>query len=237
MTTFTLGIYCPIFANDGDKDLYNNPRYEGIVIEFSYSIDATTAYFENTTENPNILLEWDMGDGTVVFEKNEFEHNFSELGHFLVCLYFKDAETNQYLTKKCQYIEIGADDLCDLTWEPVCGCDNRTYMNPCYAENYHGVYLWSYGKCPDNPDPVLVPEYTYNINERTVELFNSSVGTYDKFTWDFGDGTFSEKRNPIHTYMQDGDYEICLTIKNSHTKEKERVCEKVLLNVTEGVGE
>ena len=34
--------------------------------------------------------------------------------------------------------------------------------------------------------------------------------------WDFGDGNTSEERHPIHSFSQDGIYEICLTVSNAH---------------------
>ncbi len=34
--------------------------------------------------------------------------------------------------------------------------------------------------------------------------------------WDFGDGTYLEAQNPVHTYQQDGVYEACLTVANEY---------------------
>ncbi len=45
---------------------------------------------------------------------------------------------------------------CLAVWEPVCGCDNMTYSNSCYAENA-GVIFYSPGECEQVFDPgVLV---------------------------------------------------------------------------------
>ncbi len=40
---------------------------------------------------------------------------------------------------------------CGLDYEPVCGCDNKTYWNPCYAEYHNGITDWTEGpcSCPD----------------------------------------------------------------------------------------
>ncbi len=40
-----------------------------------------------------------------------------------------------------------------------------------------------------------------------------------KWTWDFGDGTYSEEQNPAHTYSAPGTYLIKLTVQNSTTCE------------------
>jgi len=35
------------------------------------------------------------------------------------------------------------------------------------------------------------------------------------WTWSFGDGDSSTNQNPTHTYIADGEYEVCLTAANS----------------------
>src|SRR5688572_277227 len=36
-----------------------------------------------------------------------------------------------------------------------------------------------------------------------------------EWTWDFGDGSTSTLRNPVHTYALPGDYDVSLTVKSS----------------------
>jgi hypothetical protein len=43
--------------------------------------------------------------------------------------------------------KVNADKMCTLQFEPVCGCDNKTYSNACYAEKA-GVTAFSKGACP-----------------------------------------------------------------------------------------
>lgn len=38
------------------------------------------------------------------------------------------------------------DMVCIEVYEPVCGCDNNTYSNSCYAERA-GITSWADGEC------------------------------------------------------------------------------------------
>jgi len=49
---------------------------------------------------------------------------------------------------------------------------------------------------------------------------NLSAYEPTQWAWDFGDGGMSQDTSPVHTYLQDGTYEVCLTVSNdngSHT--------------------
>ena len=48
-------------------------------------------------------------------------------------------------------------------------------------------------------------EWTYTIvpDTRTVCFQDKTYGPVSSWRWDFGDGTYSEEQNPIHTYQQD----------------------------------
>ena len=44
---------------------------------------------------------------------------------------------------------------------------------------------------------------------------DQSLGYPDSWFWDFGDGTISHERNPVHVYTDAGIYEVCLNTWNS----------------------
>ncbi|MDO7849503.1 Kazal-type serine protease inhibitor domain-containing protein [Hymenobacter sp. M29] len=44
--------------------------------------------------------------------------------------------------------KVKPDGICTMQYEPVCGCDGKTYSNPCVAGNA-GVRSFTKGPCPE----------------------------------------------------------------------------------------
>ena len=55
--------------------------------------------------------------------------------------------------------------------------------------------------------------FTYTVDGATVTFTNTSTNA-TSYSWDFGDGNLSTLTNPIHTYMDDGFYNVVLTAFN-----------------------
>ncbi|MCB1051682.1 MAG: PKD domain-containing protein [Acidobacteria bacterium] len=72
---------------------------------------------------------------------------------------------------------------------------------------------------PNNQAPVAA--FTYTIQSKMVTFSDQSSdpdGTVSAWTWDFGDGSSSNERNPVHTYQSRSMYNVTLRIldnKNS----------------------
>ncbi len=60
----------------------------------------------------------------------------------------------------------------------------------------------------------ILPSFDISLVGKTITLTNYTVGT-DQFIWNFGDGTVSNDKNPIHTYAYSGDYNITLLINKA----------------------
>ena len=43
-------------------------------------------------------------------------------------------------------LESDPNAVCIEIYQPVCGCDNQTYSNSCYAESA-GITSWTAGEC------------------------------------------------------------------------------------------
>ena len=42
--------------------------------------------------------------------------------------------------------KIKTDYICFEIYQPICGCDKKTYSNSCYAE-VNGLKIWTEGEC------------------------------------------------------------------------------------------
>ena len=61
--------------------------------------------------------------------------------------------------------------------------------------------------------PDAIPDFSYSNDELTFFFDNLSLYS-DSYLWDFGDGNTSTEVDPIHTYDEDGIYDVILTATN-----------------------
>ena len=71
------------------------------------------------------------------------------------------------------------------------------------------------------PQPVI--EFTasprsgcFPLPVQFTDQSNTPSGTISQWQWDFGDGTFGNTQNPVHTYTAGGNYNVSLVVTNSH---------------------
>jgi PKD repeat protein len=48
-----------------------------------------------------------------------------------------------------------------------------------------------------------------------VSFTDLSIGTFETWYWNFGDGNYSYSQNPVHVYTQPGQYTVCLIVIDS----------------------
>ena len=64
-----------------------------------------------------------------------------------------------------------------------------------------------------NPPSPCQADFTWATNGTlTVQFTDLSTGTTGPWIWSFGDGTTSTSQHPLHTYPQEGYYDVTLTI-------------------------
>lgn len=224
-----LGISTTLWAlggGDGGKSAsYKAADYKYEVTGFTVSYEANNDACNE--QNTNLNLVWDFGDGSSTSNLNTAEHTYNTMGNYFACLNYVNPESQEVIARKCKHIEIADPNICnDMEWKPVCGCDNQTYINECHAANYYGVYYWTTGLCRYT-DFSLHADYTYTTSGASLQFINTSVGNYDTYIWDFGDGKSTKQRNPQHIFKQDGEYEVCLTVSSKITLMEQRLCETV----------
>ncbi|HNG90064.1 MAG TPA: PKD domain-containing protein, partial [Saprospiraceae bacterium] len=108
---------------------------------------------------------------------------------------------------------------CIALWDPVCGCDGKTYGNSCEARIFHGITSWVPGACPTagacdslrasfNWAPVPADPLFVGFSDRSA----FPGGQVTSWLWDFGDGSSSTQQHPMHKYSGYGTRTVCLKI-------------------------
>ncbi len=127
---------------------------------------------------------WDFGDGTSAKDMNVI-HDFKHDTIYNVCLTIYDS-TNKCSDKICQLIKVVAGDSTIV----------------CKADFNFNRLINSWDSLSMRPSALT----------NTFQLTNTSSGNILKTFWDFGDGSYSYDKNPIHTFMKNAVYKVCLTV-------------------------
>lgn len=83
------------------------------------------------------------------------------------------------------------------------------------------------------PDSCVAMFYAYpDESDYMTFVFNDMSIGYDgnppdNWSWDFGDGTTSDAQNPVHTYAEEGNYQVCLTISTDDGDCENTYCEYI----------
>ncbi|MBR1632117.1 MAG: PKD domain-containing protein [Paludibacteraceae bacterium] len=78
----------------------------------------------------------------------------------------------------------------------------------------------------------LAAKFSYKANGREITFINQSVSATE-YSWDFGDGTSSTEKSPVHTYAKSGKYVVMLTVGNGTAKEYDTATLKLTVQAKE----
>jgi PKD repeat protein len=88
-----------------------------------------------------------------------------------------------------------------------------TYTVTLTASNAAGATSVSDAVTITDGDPP-VAKFAFTIDGKKVNFVDQSTGA-TSWSWDFGDGSQSTDRNPVHTYAAAGNYTVILTVANA----------------------
>ncbi len=195
---------------DGTKTVLNHPTPHSYKVfgKFGVTLNVSNQRCSDSAKahvmvHPNPIARIDAVDSACLGEAIAFSHS-SELSQGTIAHHTWD---------------FGDDHFSDQT-APL-----HTYQNP--GVYYVSLYVASDQQCTDThafDQPVVVyprptagythaPEYV-NIDDPTVAFSNTSTGA-EHFQWFFDDGNQSVARNPEHTYLDTGIFDVWLYAKNT----------------------
>ncbi|MBN2521847.1 MAG: PKD domain-containing protein [Bacteroidales bacterium] len=188
-----------IITSDSCQSAYCETVYVGDTVDcralFRYYCPVDTGTFEDDFPGSTLLhfidmsegnitqWHWDFGDSAISEEQHPF-HEFPEPGTYEVCLtiFSPDGCEDTY----CEMVTVGYPQTCNAYFE-YC---NYSSVN---GNGYTNDSLYS--------NEIYAVGFK---NLSTPEPFSSA--------WEFGDGSFSGEKNPVHIFTEPGYYNVCLTI-------------------------
>lgn len=132
--------------------------------------------------------------------------------------------TNYLVDNACNYIGSLVDSS-GMPFSPYttnimsysrANCKNQLSIGQYARMAYTYKNLRNYLECP-----TFHPNFSADKTQKctaplTVNFTDQSIGGLT-YRWDFGDGSpISSAQNPSHTYTQDGDYDVCLSISDGN---------------------
>jgi PKD repeat protein len=227
---------------------------------FIFSGDPTVTFTDLSTGGPT-AWNWDFADGSFSTFENP-THTYSENGVYNVCLTAtnaigsnttcQDVTIDSYVIPivdfsytgdpTVTFTDLSTNSPIEWSWD----FDDGTFSsleNPVHTFPTNG----SYNVCLTATnltgsgtgckiviiDGYLAPDAAFSHSGDPTVVFNDeSTNSPTSWFWDFGDGEFSSDENPVHSFVESGVYNVCLTVSNPGGVDE--ACENVIITNGEG---
>jgi gliding motility-associated-like protein len=210
-------------GGDGNYSFFTMPGMNPITLPLSVQPDATTTY--NFVVTDGCTTPQATASGTVTVLP-------LPVPNFVV------DTTNACDPLTVQFTDLTQPPAAQWSWnfgDPASGGANAsTIANPSHDFSGPGTYSVSLSVTTANgcagdtvinnlitvhPNPIAgftaSPTET-NLLNANIQFTDGSQGQFGEWFWDFGDGSFGQDQNPLHTYRDTGSYEIILTVTTIH---------------------
>lgn len=208
---------------------------------FSYTDSSFLVNFTNLSSGAISYL-WNFGDGTMDSIPDP-SHVYDSAGTYYVCLSVNNLCGNtsfcDSIVVNC-LLPVSGFEFSDsllavffsgissgaINWKWNFGDGNTdSIQNPIHIYDSIGSYevcLTVLNNCGNDTYcdsitlfcPLPTAEFTYSDSLLVVSFTNLSSNFISQ-NWDYGDGDLSTTQNPIHSYINEGTYWVCLIVFNS----------------------
>ncbi len=195
METGCQATYCDTVQVFDNQDCIADFYYYAIDIEDSISTHADilpkshTFQFIDKSKGSALTYSWSFGDGTASTLQNPV-HTYSVPGVYNVILTISSNVNNCF----------------DSISKPVI-VDSITECN---------AYFEYCSYSTNSDDSTWTDTVSSGEDKLYIGFKNLSAPDGYRSSWNFGDGTTSTEKNPVHRYAQSGIYTVCLTIYSAH---------------------
>lgn len=193
--------------------------------------DLTGVYVKHMTNSPNVWLHTETPYGFFGRELNKIHTEYGAIPSYLD---FDELDKNNYLGIGLMtypfYLlaqEYGIPKVYELYLSAARTCWQSEHELPDIAACIYDlseqhevaasevVKAFQAVKISLLPDQVL-SHFKYTTDDLTVTFIDNTkpANTYLTYYWDFGDGNYSDSLAPQHTYQQQGEYQVSLTVTN-----------------------